>query len=171
MAFARLIAAVAAIAVLSGPGQTAEKRGSERDRFQLWNNCEGMGLQIYVRHYAKPSGVHPPDEKTVETAVRSRLRSARLYLGENYSTSLFVSVRTAGYAVALHLRFYKFVNENKQYYPNRRVYPGGWAITYFTLWVGQYGSNGADIMNGVARLMDQFIDEYLRVNAAACQRR
>lgn len=151
----------------TGAGLAAKERVTDREYFELGAGCSPMALQVHVSHTSTPIRASPPTKAEVTAAVRSRLRAAGLYTDESWRFMLFVSVRTTGYAVALHLRFYKLFGETSPLF-DKGQYTGA-AITHLELWVGQYEGGDTYITGGLARLMDKFIDDYLRVNAAACK--
>ena len=157
-----LIAALLA----SDPAVGAEKV-SDRDRFELWNDCKAIDLLVSVYADAMDGDI-APTEKEVEAAVRRKLRIARLY-NPNAAARLTVTVHVAGIAFTRDVEFVKRV---------RDVASG---LTDFTAtWrggsVGSHGTLGSDarkirrFLMGLARHVDEFLDEYLRVNASACSR-
>ncbi len=73
----RLISLAAVLAfVLAAPSGAAEKV-TDRDRFQLWNDCRTMGLE--VEDLGKDATEIGLTKEAVTVSVRSRLRAARLY--------------------------------------------------------------------------------------------
>lgn len=135
-----------------------------RDRFQLWNACQPMNLVI--------ESLDDDDVKmgltheAITTAVRSRLRAARLYHSESRGTYLYVNVNvlsgeTRARAFSVSVEFKKWLLDPQL---DGR---GGFVTTWDTTGVGWGGA--AHILSVVSQYTDRFIDEYLRVNESACQ--
>ena len=127
------------------------------DRFRLWNDCQAMG--VLVEDLGRDATEIGLTKSAIETAVRSRLRAARLYddsLGLPY---LYVNINVVGPAFSI-----------KVDYNQAMVSAGGlgFAPTWETGSTGTHGKNGSYILSNVSMEMDRFIDEYLRVNADAC---
>ena len=101
---------------------------------------------------------------SIEVAVRSRLRAARLYT-EDYAeaawSSLYAKVSVVGPAYSTALEYWKVV----------RDLATGLELQATTWDIGSTGTHGRDssyILATVAENADKFIDEYLRVNEDAC---
>ena len=136
---------------------------SDFDRFQLWNECRAMRLVVEsLPNDATAIGL---TEDSIEVAVRSRLRAARLYTddyAEVARSSLYAKVNVLGPAFNTALEYWKAVRDLAT------------GLEYqATAWeVGSTGTHGQDsnyILSTVAKYTDKFIDEYLRVNADACK--
>ncbi len=152
--------ALIAVSLASGSSVGAEKV-SDYDRFQLWNGCKPIDLVVEV-HATKEDGDVVPTEKAVEVAVRSRLRGARLYDPDG-AAYLYAYIHVVGTAFRQEIEFWK------------RVHDLASGQTYGTaIWevgsTGTHGGNADYILGGTARHVDEFIDEYLRVNASECSR-
>lgn len=119
-------------------------------------------------------------EEAIKVAVRSRLRSARIYydvsarslfrrsyLGrpQNFKRPLFlyISVHVVGAAFSVGVSL-------KKDFRDASSGETGSATTWETGSTGTHGRSGNYILSSVSRHMDKFIDEYLRVNAEACTR-
>ena len=100
-------------------------------------------------------------EKAVEAATRSRLRTARLYDDDRTTPWLGVFAEVAGTGFTIEIDYFKRVHD---LYGN----PG-----YATSWsfggAGTHGNSSVFVLGGISQYVDQFIDEYLRVNADACK--
>ena len=134
-------------------------------RFQLWHACQPIDLLV-----------ESPDDdevkmgltrESITTTVRSRLRAARLYRESTRpSPYLYVVInalpRDRGGDTAFSVRL-----EFRKHFFDRISYRAGSASTWDTGAVGW--GDAAYILSGVSQLMDEFIDEYLRVNESACQ--
>ena len=101
----------------------------------------------------------------IEIAVRSRLRAARIY-SEDYSETawsfLYVTVNLFGPAFSINVNYKKDVKDLATMLEHR-------ATTWNTGSVGTHGREPNFILSSVAQYADEFIDEYLRVNAGACK--
>ena len=135
---------------------------SDFDRFRLWNDCGAMDLVVAeLDQDAAEIGL---TKEAIETAVRSRLRAARLYDADARSylyvrVSVVVSVVGGGFNVE--------VDYNKPV-----VDPASGQSNYASTWdEGGVGisRDGNYILTVTSRFMDRFLDEYLRVNADACE--
>ena len=168
---ARLIAlVVAAMIVLAVPAAAADGRVNERDRFQLWADCRAVGLEIDPLR-----GGHPHFQLTlhaVEIAARSRLRAAGLYNATKYVGLLIVFINMvrvdwlfneAGkQPFSIAIRYYKLMKDIMSGESNLAV---AWHA-------GSVGlGDPAFVLSAVSRKVDEFIDEYLRVNRDACEKR
>ena len=156
----------AALALTTAPASAEEV--SDWDRFQLWNACRPVDL--IVEGLSDDAGKIGLRREDIETAVRARLRGARIY-DENADPYLYVNVNVLSPAFSTAVRFKRNVEVLMPFW----VKPEGMGqlIGYATVWdseaVGLHGASGSGfILSGVARATDKFIDEYLRVNADAC---
>ncbi len=94
--------------------------------------------------------------------ARSRLRAARAIQRHPQQEYLYILVTVSGPAFSLDTEYQKLLED-----------PGSGIRGHAAAWergsVGTYGSSGANyIMSSLSRVIDEFIDEYLRVNADAC---
>ena len=160
--------AVALALVLTVPAGAADM-GTEIDRFQLWHACQPVGLLVEdMTDDAGKIGLRKPD---IETAVRSRLRGARIYNDRPSFLHLYVNVNVVGGAFAVGFYFKRFVTVSVPFWllPERTKTPAGPATTWNFGSAGTHGGNAGYILSAVARHADKFIDEYLRVNDDACR--
>ncbi len=79
------------------------------DRFKLWTNCQP--LQLHVYHQDEENEIDLTNED-IEIAVRSRLRSARLYTDEAGTPLLYLIIHVVGLAFGIDLYLYKFVPDS-----------------------------------------------------------
>jgi len=129
------------------------------DRFQLWNDCGPVGLLVEgLPNDAADIGL---TKDAIETAVRSRLRAARIY-ESSADPYLYVNVNVFGHAFSISIYF------NKPLFDAASA-TTGYAITWNTGFTG-YSRDASYIISGISQGTDRFIDEYLRVNEAACTR-
>ena len=106
-----MIAALALIATSA----TAEEV-SDRDRFKLWNGCRPVDLVVEgLTDDSGKIGLHRED---IETAVRSRLRGARIY-DNDASQYLYVNVNVVGRAHAIDFEFIRYVEVAIPIWPRR----------------------------------------------------
>ena len=129
------------------------------DQFQLWTGCQPVVLDVILKKNYTPD--IDLTEEEILTAVRSRLRSAKVYNEDGYYPSLFVGVNVYGPAFSININLSKFLVD--------REFSGitGGAVSW------QRGSTGTPtdgtyILSAVSKHIDKFLDEYLRVNADAC---
>ena len=129
------------------------------DRFRLYNECGPMDLVVETLHPdAAEIGL---TEASIQAAVESRLRSARLY-DSAADPRLYVNVLVSGMAVAINLDYQKPVHDPAS--GVTRV-----ATTWDTGGGGTHGGGAASILSSISGYMDEFLVEYLRVNEAACK--
>ena len=139
--------------------------GSERvesriDRFELWNKCEPLGLVAEtLSDDAAKIGL---TREVVLKAVRSRLRAARLYSDQSPGNYFYVNITVVGKSFSVSIAYYKLVMDlaSAEFFP---------AITWRRGITGMHGRSSSYILSSVSEGMDEFIDEYLRVNASACK--
>ena len=130
-------------------------------RFQLFNDCKPFRLIVESLHSdATEIGL---TEASIQAAVESRLRSARLYDSGTGGPFLYVSVNVApGGAYSRSLEYNKLV-----YDPASDV--TGMATTWDSASTGAHGGDSGHILSVISASMDHFIVEYLRVNESACK--
>ena len=134
---------------------------SSLDRFQLWNACKPIGLNVQIM----PDNNRVPGRLTeaIITSVQSKLRTARLYDEERAIAYLSVTVtrlEVAGAAFSIEGSFLKMFSD-----------PISGEMGMAAPWNVNLPGSGEDpalILTLVWQLTDMFIDEYLRVNASAC---
>lgn len=133
------------------------------ERFRLWSYCRPvLVLEPELSTGTAEIGLNEGD---VMVAVRSRLRSARIYT-EDYGNNvgqLRIIVRVAGEAFRLDIEYRKRLSDS-----------ASGETLFTTTWeTGATGTHGQDsiyITSALSQGMDLFIDEYLRVNEEACLR-
>ncbi len=131
----------------------------EVDRFQLFTNCAPLDLLVVVEGDA----LDGLTQESTTRAVRSRMRTARLY-DEEAAPYLSVHIHVVGAAFSRSVRLRKRVFD-----PHSGVRQ--WATTWETSSTGTHGRTGGSfVLSKLSEDMDLFLDEYLRVNEAACAR-
>ena len=146
-----------AAALLLAPA-SADAR--DLDRFGLWSACGPIDMKVFGSRTGTTAISLAKD--TIETAVRSRLRAARLYNKPESMSWLFVTVDVVGGAFHIQFDYSKPVTDH--------ITGIDWAATTWKAGVtGTHGENADFILARVAGFTDKFIDEYLRVNADACE--
>ena len=155
-------AMIAAVLALTAAPASAEEV-SDYDRFQLWNKCRPMELIVAkLTDDASDIGL---TKNAITVAVRSRLRSARLYSTDDHeaqNSSLYVSVHVVGAAFNIGADYSKVVTDTMI---ELSYSSPTWVARGFT---GTHGRRADYVLSSVSEMIDQFIDEYLRVNEAAC---
>ena len=102
-------------------------------------------------------------DEMIQTAVESRLRSARLYRSEvAFIPYLYVNVHVVGRSFSITLEYRKIL------YDADFAHASGAATTWKLRSVGTHGGDAAYIVSAVSQDMDKFIVEFLRVNEDAC---
>lgn len=153
---------------------------SENDCFWFWNGCAPFSHRVHVL---------PADNEirlqrvAVESAIESRLQAAKVYTDAVAGATLYLYVNLEQYAPQLRpspwtrpgddpaqsfeveLHFRKRVSDA---YGNT-----GFARTWHSFpWRrGSHGGRASEVMEAVRRELDEFMNDYLRVNAPACEAR
>ena len=127
------------------------------ERLQLYNGCRPVGLvvEVVVRD-AKELGL---TEKAVRRVAERRLRIARLYTDEPTAT-LLVKVAVLDAAFTETVSYFKQVVDSYG--------TAGVAITWTNSGLGLHGGKARYITSRLSEDLDEFLSEYLRVNAEAC---
>ena len=159
----RLVVAAAlvvlpALAMAFSAAESAAESNAADD-FQLWNACRPTHLVVQgLNNDAAEMGL---TKERIETLARSRLRAARIYRNSLFETYLYVRITVISRAFATEIKFKKYlfdpISEENYHAP-----------TWTAESVGTHGQNASFILQGLSELVDEFIDEYLRVNAEAC---
>ena len=159
-------AATVAIAIACAAGSAnAGEKITDKELFQFFTNCSPLYVVMAVE------GGFPKD--AIRNTVESSLRSARLLAPEQTKHAdlrVYANRLPSGiYLMELHFRKrladWQSLN-----------WPGNSENTVFTLrsttWRKQATSDSADtsgIPTVMAKMMDDFLGEYLRINAPACE--
>lgn len=151
-----LVALAALVFVAEG---VARPRYNILEGFWLGNECEPIAL--LVEQVGRAETRLGLTQQRIITTVRSRLRAARLYW-DRIGPYLYVNIHVVGDAVSIRVTFNKPLSD-----------PISGQKQIATTWnqgvLGQ-NNNADDVLASLSRLIDGFIDNYLRVNEAACQR-
>ena len=152
----------------------AVTNAEESMRFMYWTGCSPLKLIVAMdSDDAVRMGL---TEEAIATAVRSRLRAARLYTDTNdrevpllvMHVGVVSSKRITGGAfsidVALHKHLYDPLSGHSFSAQTNDIA----GLLYGIL--GLHAGNAAFILSQIGRAMDGFIDTYLRVNEPACPR-
>ena len=133
------------------------------DRFRLYNECRSMALSVEELHAdAAEIGL---TKASIQAAVESRLRSARLYDSaddDDADPRLYVNVLVLGSAFSINLNYQKYVHDPASGLTSRTT-------TWHTGGGGTHGGDAAFILSSISSYMDEFLVDYLRVNEAACK--
>ena len=127
------------------------------DRFELFTGCEPVGLVVHMQ--IDENDRIALTKADVTRAVRSRLRAARIYTDVPSSIYLRAHIVIVASAFNIQIEFLRWL---------RNGYDVGWASTWETGTTGIARSSSSYVLGALSQYMDEFIDEYLRVNAAAC---
>ena len=131
------------------------------DSFGLFNKCEPLSFTIQ-KSVSDADDLYL-DDSAIQSAIESRLRSARIYSDENKGfSSLRVTINVVNYAVSMNVIFNKIVHD-----PLFSDEVGN-AITWMDGGTGLHGGREEFVMNNLSEFMDNFLVEYLRVNEQAC---
>ena len=137
----------------------AEQAGDPVYRFDLFNECQGMDL--VVEELPEGAGEIGLTRESIQAAVESRLRSARLYDAGRLDPYLYVNVLVVGPAFSVRLEFYKRLHD-----PVSNT--TGIAVTWNRNSTGIHGNEAPYIVSAISQDMDEFLVEYLRANEDYC---
>ncbi len=189
---ARLIVPAVVLGLLAPAPAAAQGSVSDRDRFALFAACSPVPVDVFVTNTGGPAGITTP---SIESMATSRLRAAGIDApagqpgGSTLQLSVFVSAqRLSASAVVtvyvIRLRLLKLLYDRQsdprtgeagrlpQDSPGAAPEWLNWAPTWETpqQGIGFYlGRDGDPVTSLVARMLDEFVSEYQRVNAEACR--
>ena len=150
-------------AFLLSASSASSEEVTDQDRFDLWNHCAPVELVVdTLSEDAIDIGL---TQSAITVSVRSRLRAARLYASEDYEalwSILYIDTNVVSNAFNASVQYMKLVDDIASDL-------GSWASTWGKAFLGTHGRDPDYILSSVSLLIDLFIDEYLRVNADACQ--
>ena len=150
-----------AIFVTSQADRALAQEVSSLDRFRLFNECRPM--RLLVESLPADAAELGLTKASIQVAVESRLRSARLYDSEStFGPYLYVNVNVVGRAFHASLEYNKLVRDPASDVP-------GTATTWDIRSTGTHGADSSYILSAISELMDRFLVEYLRVNESACK--
>ena len=148
-----------ALAVILTLTPLAEATSSDRDRFELFSDCQPIYL---IAGDLTPAAVEIGlTKEAIQAAVESRLRSAQLYNPEASTPFLYIYVHVVGIAFHIDLEYNKQLLDPASGLTSR-------ATTWSTGTTGTHGRDVSFILAAVSELMDLFLVEFLRVNEEAC---
>ena len=158
----RLILPTIALALVLSVSSGAAETVTGQDRLRLWTGCAPVSLVVEdLNDEAKSIGLL---ESRIETVVRSRLRGARIYDDDSSLGYFYVNVNVSGPAFSVSISLAKWVED---------IISREWGLVK-TWDVGVTGTHGGSdsqfILSTVGEYTDHFVDEFLRVNADACEK-
>ena len=173
MTMRRLALPTVALSIMLAEPSSAAEKITRIDYFKLWNDCQSVELLVEGLHDdAAKIGLQVED---IETTIRSRLRSARLYEDRLLAapTHLYANVNVTRRAFNVDMEYKRTVKVLSITVPAdlAEIPFVSEAVTWDKGVVGTHGGSSGYILSVVARLTDKFIDEYLRVNREACEKR
>ena len=140
-------------------GTAQDNVADEQARFALFTYCEPV--DVFMGAWDSDADELGLTEKSVQAAIESRLRSARVY-SEESSYFLAVEIIVVSNAFFAELGFYKRLSDP-------RAGGSGYVATWQSGSVGIHGGDARYIRSALTEKMDEFLVEYPRVNESACQ--
>ena len=131
-----------------------------KDAFELWTGCDPVQLIVDLQKNDAPDLYLTREQ--IEIAVRSRLRSARVFTEDEGFPFLFVLVAVVDNAFSIDVLLVKLLTDGV--YSNHSWGGSSWK----TDGIGTHTNDANYILSSVSQNIDEFLDEYLRVNAASC---
>ena len=154
--------ALAALALSFVAPATAEETAEERyARFQLFTNCEPIDL--VVEELSSDAINVGLTRESIQAAVESRLRAARLYDPSAYPY-LYVNVHVVGLAFSSSVELRKPVFDA---YSLEEISASTWKNSV----TGTHGKDSNYITSSLSQNLDYFLLQFLRVNEEACAKR
>ena len=151
---------VLAMAALPGAVWAQAEPGESFERFQLFTNCSPVGLSVSL--------LGDPDvflrdltDEAIGLSVRSRLRTTGLYAEDGTGPVLWIEVQVVGAAFRIDVELWKRVSDPLSGEQSL-------AETWRSRSTGTHGRDGRYVLSTVGNHLDDFLDDYLRVNAGAC---
>ncbi|MCY3600658.1 MAG: hypothetical protein OXN85_11895 [Gemmatimonadetes bacterium] len=187
---ARPIVAAVVFGLLAPVAGAAQGSVSSRDRFALFAACSAVPVEVFVTNTGGPADITTP---AVEGMATSRLQAAGIDApagppgASTLQLSVFVSAQriTASAVVTVYvirLRLLKLLYDRQsdpwvgeagsEDSPDAAPEWLNWAPTWETpqQGIGFYlGRDGGPVTSLVASMLDEFVREYVRVNAEACR--
>lgn len=159
--FARIIVATFLLTAMTNSGNAMDSdQLAELERFQLWTGCKTMDFFVTLDMHET---VIDLDREKIEAVVGNRFKEVGLNPEEAGNlVSLLVYVGVTGSIFRSDIEFYKLVTDSYQ----TGIDHG--SITWRTGALGPHGGNPETILETVKRNMDDFLGEYLKVNADSC---
>ena len=159
----RTLGSVVLILAISSARLAAQDDFDTRyDRFRLYTAC--LPLRVVAEVEDLEDELEGLTEESIERAVRSRLRSARVYSGAEFGPYLRANVQVVGRAFRPSLTLYKYLEDPLT---GEIHLSASWSVSG----TGTHGQDAQYVRGIVSEQMDEFIDEYLRVNEADCTNR
>ncbi len=163
----RLMAvSVLCLVAASVHGQEEPSILAELELFELFTDCRPVYLTVFVQVDApEVSGL---TEERVKSVAESRLRAARLYesnpelLSDIGLLHVAVWVQEQSRVSTSKVEFLKPFTDQ---FTSQYRHTGTWESAR----AGIADSNGSLVMQAVSEMVDEFINEYLRVNESACE--
>lgn len=184
-------AAAILLGLLSSSAAAAQGPESPRDRFALFAGCHPIPVEVSVTNAGGPASI---TEASVERMATSRLRAAGIHAPAGtpswamlqviaYVGAQRVTANMIATVYIIRLRLLKLVYDHLS--DPRLEKPGrlsadslgaalewvDWAPTWESPQpgIGFYPGRGDGPVAGlIGRMLDEFVDEYLRVNGEAC---
>lgn len=156
----RLVAPIAVALLLLAAAPVRAETISADARFELWNDCRPIDLVAESATGGTPGiGL---TERAIAAALRAKLGAAGIYDPEGLA---FLDVRANVVGPAFHVSV-----EFRKRLRDPASGEDGLAATWISGSTGTHGGNPHYILKSISEHADRFVQQYLRVNAAACKR-
>lgn len=137
----------------------AQETITDLDRFKLFFMCSPVSLDVALQLDDTEFDL---TQDRVATAIRSRLRAARIYNAEYVEPWLDVHVHVIGNAFSLDFVLSRWLLDPVVSQSE------GPAVTWSVRATGTHANDPQYIVSALTEYTDRFIDDYLRVNEASC---
>ena len=158
---------ILAVVSLVGSPPTAGQKLTDYDvdLFQLWNDCDPIRLLVeLLPEGAKKIGM---TRERIQTMAESRLRAARIYspigIGYLYVNLNYLDTNAGAYNLIASFKPLVYRDWIGDHIAKKNS-----ASTWDSTYLGVSAGNSVFIMQTISEQIDEFINEYLRVNADSC---
>ena len=140
-----------------GVKSTMVEEAGDLEKWRLWNNCRPVSIQVEpLLEDAKGIGLK---EENLRATAEGRLRGVGIY-GKEADAHAYVRISVVGEAFSVRVLF------------RPRVHRPGLGSAFVATWgkpvTGLHNNDLDHVLERVEERADHFADEYLRVNAEAC---
>ena len=120
-------------------------------------------MDLVVERLSEAAYAIDLSEDIIQTAVESRLRSARLYQSDIALPYLYVNVHVFQRAFSIRLEYKKYLYDAQ--FAHRSLFATTWSLNS----LGTHGGDAGYIVAALSQDVDRFLVDFLRVNEDACE--
>ena len=140
----------------------------DREKFQLWNDCKPVGFYAETRFEGETgyTGFSQLTEDSITTAVITQLSESGLYdsVSEYPDTIFALESHTTKDLNYIYIQ----ISLNKIFETDYTFISGYFAKTWYKGGLLHTFGDPEIVVYGISKLVEHFIDEYLRINSEEC---